>query len=66
MKTKKSEKINRSQTENLSAMTKAEVTVVPMQNQKPADLTNRIESKVEVRTKIHPQRGGKKRQVFLI
>ena len=41
-------KINRSQTENLSATVEAEVTMVPMQNQNPTDFANRIESKVEV------------------
>ena len=46
-------KNNRSQTENLSATAEEEVTMVPMQNQNPADFANRIGRKVEVKTK-HP------------
>ena len=59
VKTKKLDKINQSQTENLSATAEAEVTMVPMQNQNPADFANRIESKVEVRTKNPSATAGK-------
>ena len=44
-------KNNRSQAENLSATTKEEVTMVPMQNQNPIDFTNRVGSRVEVKSK---------------
>ena len=50
---KEIEKNNRSQTENLFATAEEEVTMVPMQNQNPADFTNRIGIKFEVKTK-HP------------
>ena len=52
-------KINRIQTENLSAMAEAEVTMVPMQNQNPADFANRIGRKVEVKTE-HPSATAEK------
>ena len=56
---KEIDKINRSQTENLSATAEAEVTMVPMQNQNPADLANRIGRKVKVRTKNPSTTAGK-------
>ena len=52
-------KNNRSQTENLSATAEVEVTMVPMQNQNSADFANRIESKVEVKTKNPSVTAGK-------
>ena len=63
-KTKKSDKVNPSQTENLSATAEAEVTMVLMQNQNRANFANRIESKVEVRTKKPSTTAGKEMTIL--
>ena len=61
VKTKKLEKINRSQTENLSTTVEAEVTMVLMQNQKASDMkTMKSKKLIEVKPKIYAQRQKKK------